>query len=88
MSQEHRQDKGPLSGAQARGQGRLGVAGEVGDGVILNWLAPEDVPRCVRVVRDAARKAGRDPDAIEVACRICVYLDEDDLVARATSRRT
>jgi probable F420-dependent oxidoreductase len=62
--------------------GMLGVAGEVGDGVILNWLAPEDVPRCVGVVRDAAKKAGRDPDAIEVTCRLFVHLDEDDTVAR------
>ena len=62
--------------------GMLGVAGEVGDGVILNWLAPEDVPRCVGVVRDAAKKAGRDPDAIEITCRLFVHLDEDDTVAR------
>jgi probable F420-dependent oxidoreductase len=62
--------------------GMLGVAGEVGDGVILNWLAPEDVPRCVGIVRDAAKKAGRDPDAIEVTCRLFVHLDEDDTAAR------
>ena len=62
--------------------GMLGVAGEIGDGVILNWLAPEDVPRCVGVVRGAAKKAGRDPGAIEVTCRLLVHLDEDDTVAR------
>jgi probable F420-dependent oxidoreductase len=62
--------------------GMLGVAGEVGDGVILNWLTPDDVPRCVGVVRDAAKKAGRDPDAIEITCRLFVHLDEDDTVAR------
>lgn len=62
--------------------GMLGVAGEVGDGVILNWLAAEDVPRCVGVVRDAAKKAGRDSDAIEVTCRLLVHLDEDDTAAR------
>jgi probable F420-dependent oxidoreductase len=62
--------------------GMLGVAGEVGDGVILNWLAPEDVPRCVAVTRAAAEKAGRDPAAIEVTCRLFVHLDEDDASAR------
>lgn len=66
--------------------GMLRVAGEVGDGVILNWLAPEDVPRSVAVVREAARQAGRDPDAIEVCARIFVNLDpigpESDLVMR------
>ena len=62
--------------------GMLGVAGEVGDGVILNWLAPDDVPRCVAVVREAAARAGRDPSAIEITCRVFVHLDADDLTAR------
>ena len=62
--------------------GMLGLAGEVADGVILNWLAPEDVPRCVAVVRNAATKAGRDPSAIEITCRVFVHLDEDDTTAR------
>jgi len=62
--------------------GMLALAGEVADGVILNWLASEDVPRCVAVVREAAAKAGRDPTAIEVTCRVFVHLDEDDTTAR------
>ena len=62
--------------------GMLALAGEVGDGVILNWLAPEDVPRCAAIVREAAAKAGRDPTAIEITCRVFVHLDEDDTTAR------
>jgi probable F420-dependent oxidoreductase len=66
--------------------GMLAVAGEVGDGVVLNWLAPADVPRCVAVVRDAARRAGRDPEAIEITARVFVHVDgpspEADTVAR------
>ena len=66
--------------------GMLKVAGEVGDGVILNWNSPEDVPKCVAVVREAARKAGRDPDAIEVTARLFINIDppspESDLAAR------
>ncbi len=66
--------------------GMLKVAGEVGDGVILNWNSPEDVPKCVAVVREAARKAGRDPDAIEVTARVFINIDppgpESDLAAR------
>ncbi|HEY3067249.1 MAG TPA: LLM class F420-dependent oxidoreductase [Methylomirabilota bacterium] len=66
--------------------GMLSVAGEVGDGVILNWLAPEDVPKCVAVVREAAKRAGRDPDAIEVSARLFIHVDppspESELVAR------
>ncbi len=55
--------------------GMLRVAGQVGDGVILNWLAPEDVPRSLRVVREAAQEAGRDPEAIEASARLFVNLD-------------
>jgi alkanesulfonate monooxygenase SsuD/methylene tetrahydromethanopterin reductase-like flavin-dependent oxidoreductase (luciferase family) len=66
--------------------GMLKVAGQVGDGVILNWLSPDDVPRSVSVVREAAKRAGRDPEAIEVTARLFVNLDppgaESDLVVR------
>ena len=55
--------------------GMLKVAGEVGDGVIVNWNSPEDVPKSVEVVRETARKAGRDPEAIEVTARLFVNLD-------------
>ena len=66
--------------------GMLRVAGEVGDGVILNWNSPEDVPKSVAIVRDAAQKAGRDPEAIEVTARLVVNLDtlgpESDQIIR------
>ena len=66
--------------------GMLQVAGEVGDGVILNWLAVEDVPRVVAVVRDAAARAGRDPLAVEVTARLLLNIDppgpESDVAVR------
>jgi len=66
--------------------GMLKVAAEVGDGVILNWNSPEDVPKSVAIVREAARKAGRDPDAIEITARLFINIDppgpESDLAAR------
>jgi probable F420-dependent oxidoreductase len=66
--------------------GMLKVAGEVGDGVILNWNSPEDVPKCVAVVREAASKSGRDPGAIEITARVFINLDaltpEADMVTR------
>lgn len=66
--------------------GMLRVAGEVGDGVILNWGSPDDVPKSVAVVREAARKAGRDPEAIEVTARLFINVDppgpEPDLAVR------
>jgi len=66
--------------------GMLRVAGEVADGAILNWLAPDDVPQSVGVVRDAARRAGRDPEAIEITARLLINVDppspESDLAVR------
>jgi len=55
--------------------GMLRVAGEVGDGAIINWLSAGDVPRSVAVVRQAARAAGRDADAIEITARLIVNVD-------------
>jgi probable F420-dependent oxidoreductase len=55
--------------------GMLQVAGEVADGVILNWLAAADVPRVVGVVREAAARAGRDPAAVEITARLLINVD-------------
>lgn len=66
--------------------GMLRVAGEVGDGAILNWLAADDVRQPVQVVRETAMKAGRDPEAIEVTARLFINVDpptpDSDMVAR------
>lgn len=55
--------------------GMLRVAGEVGDGAIINWLSADDCRKSVAVVRDAAEKAGRDPDAVEIVARLMVCVD-------------
>ena len=55
--------------------GMLKVAGEVADGVILNWLSAQDVPRVVAVVREAAAAAGRDPDTVEITARLLINAD-------------
>jgi probable F420-dependent oxidoreductase len=68
-------------------EGMLRVAGAVGDGVILNWLAPPDVPRCVAVLREAAKQAGRDPEALEVTCRLFVFVDPPSPEADTAARR-
>lgn len=64
----------------------LALAGSIADGVILNWLSPADVPKAVAVVREAARAAGRDPDGIEVACRIFVLPPVAQEAARMMGR--
>jgi probable F420-dependent oxidoreductase len=67
--------------------GMLRVAGEVADGVILNWLAPADVPRCVAVVREAAKHAGRDPESIEITCRLFCHVDPPSAESETVARR-
>ena len=43
------------------------LAGEVADGVLLNWCTPERVAAAVTQVGDGARAAGRDPTDVTVA---------------------
>ena len=66
--------------------GMLRVAGEVADGVCVNWLSAEDVKTSVAVVREAAAAAGRDPQAIEVTARLMLNIDppspEHDIAVR------
>jgi 5,10-methylenetetrahydromethanopterin reductase len=52
----------------ALGPRMLHLAGEVADGVILNWCTPDHVRGAADAVRSAAVAAGRDPDAVRVAC--------------------
>lgn len=67
-------------------EGMLSVAGEVGDGAVINWLSAEDCKKSVAVVREAAARAGRDPQAIEITARLMVNIDppgpEADLMRR------
>lgn len=67
--------------------GMLRVAGEVGDGAIVNWLSADDVPKSVAVVREAARAAGRDPDAIEITARVLINVDPPSPASDAAVRR-
>jgi probable F420-dependent oxidoreductase len=55
--------------------GMLRVAGAMGDGAIVNWLSADDVQQSVRVVREAATQAGRDPDSLEITARLMVSID-------------
>src|SRR2546427_12719905 len=65
----------------------LRVAGEVGDGVILNWLSASDVANSVRVVREAAARAGRDPAAVEITARLLVNVDPSSPASDLAVRR-
>jgi probable F420-dependent oxidoreductase len=58
----------------------LGVAGRVGDGVIIQLADPVIVEWIMATARDAAEKAGRDPDALE--CIVGAPSKVSDDVAR------
>ena len=59
------------------------LAGEVADGVVLNWCTPERVLEARRQVGEGAEAAGRDPDSITIAVyiRACVSTDPSPATA-------
>ena len=63
------------------------LAGEVADGVLLNWLPPSAVPLSVRHVEAGAKRAGRSLADLDVAVyvRTCVT-DEVAAVREALAR--
>jgi probable F420-dependent oxidoreductase len=67
--------------------GMLRVAGEVADGAVLNWLAADDVPGVVKVVREAARAARRDAEAIEITARLMINVDPPTAESELATRR-
>lgn len=68
-------------------EGMLSVAGEVGDGAIINWLSADDCRKSVAVVRGAAAAAGRDPAKIEITARLMVNIDPPSPEADVMRRR-
>lgn len=71
----------------AQGEQMLRVGGEIGDGVIVNYITPETFPRMLGPIRDGARAAGRDPAGVDIACRILVAIDPEEEVVREQLRR-
>src|SRR5262249_8658570 len=65
----------------------LRLAGAEADGVIINWLGPEDVPQVLREVHAGAQRTGREPSDVEVVCGIFVCVSDDREAARAIARR-
>jgi alkanesulfonate monooxygenase SsuD/methylene tetrahydromethanopterin reductase-like flavin-dependent oxidoreductase (luciferase family) len=69
----------------ALGPRAVALAGEVADGVLLNWCTPERVASAAEQVADAATRAGRDPADVTVAAyvRACLVDDEGAAVTAA-----
>src|SRR5438093_7656917 len=65
----------------ALGDRMIALAGEVADGVLLNWCTPDRVARARRLVADGASRKGRDPDRVTVAVYVRACIDGDQGVA-------
>ncbi|MEK7446195.1 MAG: LLM class F420-dependent oxidoreductase [candidate division NC10 bacterium] len=66
----------------ALGPRMLELAGEIADGVLLNWLPPEAVPTCLARIEAGAKKAGRSLADIEVAGFVRTSVTDDTGAAR------
>lgn len=60
----------------------LALAGEVGDGFILQLADPSIAEWTIKAVKDAAKAAGRDPDAVKICVAAPAYVTEDIAHAR------
>ncbi len=64
----------------------LRMAGEVADGVILNWLPPEGVEKAALLVREAAADVGRRVHVISYVRTAVVEDPSDEHIAREALR--
>ncbi len=66
----------------AYGPKMLALAGEVGDGFILQLADPSIVEWTIKAVKDAAKAVGRNPDDVKICVAAPAYVTEDVAHAR------
>jgi probable F420-dependent oxidoreductase len=71
----------------ALGPRMLELAGELADGVLLNWLPPEAVPPAIRQIEVGARRAGRSLADFEVAALIRTTVTDGAAAVRESLAR-
>lgn len=59
-----------------------GLAGKLTDGVLINMANPMEIRRIVEDVRSGAKEAGKDPDSVEVICKVRCSIAENYNLAR------
>jgi len=64
----------------------LALAGEIGDGVIVNLFPVSALPQMRAAIAAGAARAGRDASALEVVCRFQVAVTDDVESARGLLR--
>jgi alkanesulfonate monooxygenase SsuD/methylene tetrahydromethanopterin reductase-like flavin-dependent oxidoreductase (luciferase family) len=74
----------------ALGPKATGLAGEIADGVILNWSTPERVAEAREAIRDAAIAVGRDPGAVTISVYVRAAFSDraDEALLAAASEYT
>ena len=71
----------------ALGPEMLELAGEIADGVLLNWIPPEAVPASIAHLQAGARRAGRTLEGFEIASFVRTCVTDDPAAARETLAR-
>jgi len=71
----------------ALGPEMLELAGEIADGVVLNWIPPEAVADSIAHLEAGAKRAGRTLAQFEIAAFIRTCVTDDPATARATLAR-
>ncbi|MBF8288016.1 MAG: Bac luciferase protein [Candidatus Rokubacteria bacterium] len=71
----------------ALGPEMLELAGEIADGVVLNWIPPETVPASIERLEAGAKKAGRSLQGFEIASFIRTCVTDDPGAARQALAR-
>ena len=65
----------------------VGLSGELADGAFLTWCPPEEAAERVELVRDGARRAGRDPGELLIMASFFGYAGPELEAARERMRR-
>ena len=60
----------------------LQLAGELGDGVLINASHPDDFKEAVPLIKKGAEKAGKDPGKIDIVAYTCFSVDLDKAKAK------
>ncbi|MGC1343913.1 MAG: LLM class flavin-dependent oxidoreductase, partial [Candidatus Binataceae bacterium] len=63
------------------------LAGEIADGVIFNFFPPKRVTQALGELAEGAKKAGRDPKAIEPTIFATAFISDDLEAARRPARK-
>jgi probable F420-dependent oxidoreductase len=65
------------------------LAGEIADGVLMNWATTAYVKEAIANVRKGAERSGRPPEDVEIACYVRAAVGPDEkVVKRALARET